>query len=186
MSDMLVKLYDLPDAALTLARVDQQGIEVRQAMPAEKPALLAWISQHFNPNWAAECEVALNNRPVSCYIAVRQRTRDASGSDPYDLPPEELLGFACYDATRKGMFGPEGVLDSCRGQGVGAALLLACLHAMRWEGYGYAVIGWAGPVDFYAKTVGATVIEGSAPGVYYGSLLDGGESIDQNRRHDVS
>jgi hypothetical protein len=40
------------------------------------------------------------------------------------------------------------------------------MEAMRDEGYGYAIIGSAGPVDFYNKMSGATVIEGSVPGIY--------------------
>ena len=40
------------------------------------------------------------------------------------------------------------------------------MEALRDEGYGYAIIGSAGPVDFYNKCVGATVIEGSVPGIY--------------------
>ncbi|MEK7784776.1 MAG: hypothetical protein AAB658_05015, partial [Chloroflexota bacterium] len=35
----------------------------------------------------------------------------------------------------------------------------------------HAVIGWAGPVEFYAKTVGAVAIEGSEPGIYHGPLV---------------
>ena len=57
-----------------------------------------------------------------------------------------------------------------RRQGIGRALLLACLHGMWEEGYGYGIIGSAGPVDFYKKTVGAIVIEDSSPGVYRGML----------------
>ena len=53
---------------------------------------------------------------------------------------------------------------------IGAALLLACLSAMREEGYGYAVIGSVGPADFYKKICGAVEIEGSSPGVYRGML----------------
>ena len=53
-----------------------------------------------------------------------------------------------------------------RGRGIGKALVLAALHAMRAEGYAYAIIGWASSVDFYRKAVGATVIEGSEPGIY--------------------
>jgi GNAT superfamily N-acetyltransferase len=98
----------------------------------------------------------------------------ASQSNPYVHPDEALIGIACYDATRRGMFGPEGVHEAYRGRGIGKALLLACLHAMKDERYAYAVIGWAGPVEFYAKTVGATVIEGSEPGVYRGALVGHG------------
>lgn len=83
---------------------------------------------------------------------------------------DKLVGFACYDATCKGFFGPTGVDDVCRGKGVGTALLLACLHDMRAQGYGYAVIGGAGPVAFYEKTVGAIEIPDSKPGIYKGML----------------
>lgn len=34
-----------------------------------------------------------------------------------------------------------------------SALLLACLHAMKEEGYPYAVIGWVASEDFYAHVV---------------------------------
>ena len=69
-----------------------------------------------------------------------------------------------------GFFGPTGVAESMRGRGVGRALLLACLHAMYDIGYGYAVIGDPGPIEYYAKTVGAQVIEDSSPGFYSGLL----------------
>jgi hypothetical protein len=49
-------------------------------------------------------------------------------------------------------------------------LLLAGLEAMKADGYGYAIIGGAGPVDFYEKAAGATVIEGATPGIYRGIL----------------
>ena len=75
----------------------------------------------------------------------------------------QILGFACYDATALGFFGPIGVDPEARGLRIGQALLLTCLHAMAWEGYGYAVIGWCdGAADFY-RTVGAVEIPNSAP-----------------------
>ena len=37
-------------------------------------------------------------------------------------------------------------------------------------GYGYAIIGDVGPSAFYEKSVGATVIPDSEPGVYRGML----------------
>lgn len=49
---------------------------------------------------------------------------------------------------------------------VGAALCMAAMHAMAAKGYAYSVIGWVGPADFYAKLVGATMIEDSTPGMY--------------------
>ena len=41
---------------------------------------------------------------------------------------------------------------------------------MREAGYGYAVIGDPGPVDFYRKRLDALEIPNSKPGVYAGML----------------
>jgi predicted N-acetyltransferase YhbS len=81
-----------------------------------------------------------------------------------------VVGFACYDVTAKGLFGPLGVTESFRGRGIGKALLLKCLLSMREEGYAYAIISWVGAAEFYRRTVGAQVIEDSFPGVYRRSI----------------
>ena len=78
----------------------------------------------------------------------------------------ELAGFACYDTSFRGFFGPLGVADSHRGSGVGTALLARSLDAMAEMGYPYAIIGYSGADEYYAKTVGAIPIEGSEPGPY--------------------
>jgi GNAT superfamily N-acetyltransferase len=62
------------------------------------------------------------------------------------------------------------VLDSARGQGIGAALLLACLHDMRTMGYGYAIAGWVGEPEFFRKVAGAIEIPDSTPGLYANML----------------
>ena len=56
--------------------------------------------------------------------------------------------------------------ESERGQGIGTALLIASLWGLRELGYVYAVIGGAGPTDFYQRAVGAIVIPDSEPGIY--------------------
>jgi GNAT superfamily N-acetyltransferase len=123
--------------------------------------LLDWVRRNFTEAWASECEAAFAARPPSCFIAVQDDT---------------LSGFACYDCSRKNFFGPTGVAEAARGKGVGLALLLACLHAMRDDGYAYAVIGGVGPTEYYTKTVGATLIEGSSPGIYDFGLLRKGRA----------
>jgi len=182
MSDMLVKLYALPEFAPLAAELRNVGIEIRRADPAEKPAIVQWVGRQFRESWAVECDVAFQRRPVACFIAVIRGQVSAAKADRYQLPPDALVGFACYDATRKGIFGPEGVHPCHRGRGIGKALLLACLHAMKDERYAYAVIGWAGPVEFYSRTVGATVIEGSEPGIYRGPLVGFTDEDGENRR----
>lgn len=160
MPDMLVKLYTLPDAAPILAALATSGIQVRRANAWEKRFLADWVRGRFGDVWAGGCEVALEQRPVTCFIAVEQDRGHPAGERPADL----LLGFACYDVASRGVFGPTGVQEDYRGRGIGTGLLLVCLHALHAEGYAYAIIGQAGPVDYYAKTVGATVIEGSETG----------------------
>ncbi len=74
----------------------------------------------------------------------------------------EILGFACYDSSAKGFFGPIGVKPDRRGENIGQTLLIRTLNSMRE--YGYAVIGWVSEAEmFYRKTVGAEYIKGGNP-----------------------
>ena len=154
MHDMLVKLYELPSLEAALAAASGQGVTVRRALAPEKPAVTAWVQAHF-PVSAAEVEIACTRLPIACFIALRG---------------QQILGFACYDATARNFFGPEAVSEAERGRGLGRTLLLAALHAQRAQGYAYAIVGGVGPAEFYAKCVGATPIAGSSPGIYAGLL----------------
>lgn len=155
MPDLLVKLYELPPLEPFLERARQNGIEVRRALAPEKHVVGDWVETRFSRAWRSEAEVAFSCAPVSIFIAVKDNA---------------CAGFCCYDATLRGFYGPVGVDATLRKSGIGAALSLATLHAMRSVGYGYAIIGGAGPVEFYSRICGATVIEGSWPGVYAGLL----------------
>lgn len=155
--DMLVKLYDLP----TLDREYQaqgQSLCVRPALVCERHQVQAFVREHFDAvgtGWANESDIAFCRLPVSCFIAVER---------------DEVLGFACYDVIAKGAFGPTGVLERVRGRGVGRALLLNVLRAMRAAGYAYAVIAGVGPAGFYERVAGACAIRDSEPGLYSGML----------------
>ncbi len=153
MTDLIVRLYDLPEAAPPLEALRGEGITVRRAMAYERGTVVSWVREHFGEGWADECSCAFGPPPVTCMLAVR------SG---------DILGFACFECTCRNFFGPTGVLPQERGRGVGAALLLAALHAMAASGYAYAIIGGAGEdsIAFYEKVVGGTAIAGSVPGVY--------------------
>ena len=155
MADMLVKLYDLPEVEPLVKGLRDQGVVIRTAMPYEKHHVVEWVRGLFGENWASECDVAFSNHPVSCSIATEAG---------------EIIGFACYDSTCKDFFGPTGVAEMKRGLGIGKALFLSCLHSMAANGYAYAIIG--GSSDFYAKTAGATTIEGSSPGIYRDRLKE--------------
>jgi GNAT superfamily N-acetyltransferase len=153
--DMLVKLYDLPDSRTLRERLAKAGISVRRALAPEKHKVTAWIRDNFSEGWVSETEVAFSRQPVSCFIAVKDG---------------RITGFACHDATCRNFFGPTGVTPKARKSGIGTALLLACLEDMKQQGFGYAIIGGVGPADYYAKAVGAVLIEGSEIGVYRGLL----------------
>ena len=155
MADMLVKLYELPDATPVISKLQKTGVEIRRPLAPEKHVVLDWVRTHFNAAWASECEVTFSNRPISSFIAVENGN---------------ILGFSCYNATCKDYFGPTGVHESQRGRGIGQALLLVALHELAHDGYAYAIIGGVGPVDFYTKNCGATLIPNSTPGLYKGML----------------
>jgi predicted N-acetyltransferase YhbS len=57
-------------------------------------------------------------------------------------------------------------LESARKLGLGKALLMRSLEALRESGYAYAIIGGVGPKEFYEKNCGAIEIPGSDPGTY--------------------
>jgi GNAT superfamily N-acetyltransferase len=153
--DMLVKLYELKADPELNARIAEQGITIRRVLAPELNALTAWIEPRFGSGWVAEATVATMRQPPTCFIAIQN---------------DELIGFACHEATAKGFFGPTGVDTVARGKGVGQALLLTTLLDMYAQGYAYGVIGGAGPMEFYRRSIGAVPIEGSEPGIYRGML----------------
>ncbi len=153
MPDMLVKLYDLPKYDRVYDKLATEGIKIIRPMTPNKRKVVEWARTHFNDDWADEISTAFTHFPVSCFIA-------------YDENQKKMVGFAGYDCTYRNFFGPTGVDETMRGKGIGGALFMRCMEAMRDEGYAYAIIGSIGPKEFYERMVGATIIEGSDPGIY--------------------
>ena len=160
MPDMLVKLYGLPDVSGEVASLRAAGVACRRAESYERSAVVEFVAAKF-PQWTDEVSVAFSSVPPTVVIAAE------AGA---------VLGFACYNVTRPDYFGPTGVDESGRGRGIGKALLLLALEALRAEGYAYAIIGGVGPSAFYEKAVGATIIPGSEEGIYAGMLRPRGDS----------
>lgn len=152
---MLVKLYELPDRSESDERMRSQGVVVRRGIVPEASLVERWVEANFSRSWADECISAFANHPPTIYLAMEGKT---------------LVGFGCFEATCKAFFGPTGVATSHRGRGIGKNLLLACLYGLRELGYGYGIIGGAGPTEFYRQSAGAIIIEGSSPGIYEGML----------------
>ncbi|HEV7473899.1 MAG TPA: GNAT family N-acetyltransferase [Pyrinomonadaceae bacterium] len=151
MPDLLVNLMKLESRDSILLETDRAKVVVRRAEPFELTRVRSFVEKNFSVAWADEISVGFTSKPVSVYLAVVER---------------EIVGFAAYECTRRSFFGPTGVIENMQGRGIGKALLLACLWGLRELGYVYAIIGRAGPVEFYEKTVGAIVIPDSDPGIY--------------------
>jgi GNAT superfamily N-acetyltransferase len=149
--DMLVKLYDLPPWEPERKKMEAMGVRIQKALPPDRLQVVAWVKTHSGAYAAGEADCSFKSKGTTIFLAVKDGG---------------IVGYACYDATAPDFFGPTRVVDSEQGKGIGKALLLACLYAMRDEGYGYAIIGAAGPTTFYEKCVGAIVIQGSTPGIY--------------------
>lgn len=141
--DMIVGLYNLPEVKIS------DKIKLKRAFVGDKDTILSFVEKNFQKNWVYEVEHALMDEMSKCFIATEQG---------------KLLGFACFDSSAKGFFGPIGVLKERRGEQIGQALLVRTLNAMREFGYGYAIIGWVSEAEmFYRKTVGAEYIKGGNP-----------------------
>jgi GNAT superfamily N-acetyltransferase len=150
--DMLVKLYSLEEKPGLCRKLKSMGISVKRAMPVDKGHIVLFVRNNFGDGPANECSYSFTGHPVNCFIAVREK---------------RIIGFACYNTVAKDFFGPIGVYEKYRGMGVGEALLRAGLLALKNSGFAYAIVSSTEETEgFYRKTVGATIIEDSFPGVY--------------------
>src|SRR5690554_513010 len=112
MADLLVKLYHLTREEPI--GFEKEGIKVHRILPPDVHLLIQFIGEQFDQAWVSEASVASLKVNPSCFIAIKGH---------------RIIGFACYDATAKGYFGPVGVDEKHRGKGIGEALLLRCLYA---------------------------------------------------------
>lgn len=107
-----------------------QGIDLRPFCPDSIPLLNDFLRREFPGDWqryARETmlEITAGRRPAEeLWMAVRQG---------------EVLGFAQSEGER---FGPFGVAQAARGQGLGATLLYRSLEGMQRRGYHNAWFLW--------------------------------------------
>jgi len=152
MADMICSLLHLPDIAPLVAELRAGGIAIRRPNPWEQSKARRFVLEHFSEGWADELATSFSRQPVSSFVAMQG---------------DAIVGFACYECSRRGYFGPTGVVPALRGRGLGKALFVAALMGLQDMGYTYAIIGDAGPTEFYAKCVGAVAIPiGDGRGVY--------------------
>jgi N-acetylglutamate synthase-like GNAT family acetyltransferase len=139
--DMITHLgnYTFPD-------IDINSHMVRKVNHSDLHKLVHFVEHHFSYEWSQTIRDAFLQNEPPIYIAL-----DHEG---------DIVGFAAFDVykNKKCYFGPMGVTVSKRRKGIGYALLHHCLKDMKEIGYEYAVIGGAGPIEFYEKACNAVVI----------------------------
>ncbi|MEA3406551.1 MAG: GNAT family N-acetyltransferase [Chloroflexota bacterium] len=157
--DMVV---DLQAADLSTADAEREleaaGILLRRASEDEIEGVAAFAQQHFSREWAVEVEASRRFHPPPLFVASKQG---------------RYIAFAAYDVTGECRFGPTGTQPRYRRRGIGSTLLKKCLQSMRARGdesdtlsdrtvidtqsIKTAEIGWVGPIDYYARVVGARI-----------------------------
>lgn len=154
-ADMLVRLYDIDQDEVRQLEKElfEKEIYIKKVLASDMNPVVNFVKETFRQSWADETMKAI--LADKCYVAVKN---------------QEVIGFCCYDISQLDVLGPIGVKPECREKGIGKILLLKSLLSMKELGYAYAIIGWAGPQDFYSKACGATVIENSIPDSYSNKL----------------
>lgn len=119
---------------------------IRRVNLKDQYNLIQFVEMNFSKEWSQTIRDAFLFSEPSIYIAFDSN--------------ENIIGFAAFDVYRnkKCYFGPMGVSKTNRIKGIGFALLHHCLKDMSEIGYEYAIIGGAGPIEFYEKTCNAVVI----------------------------
>ena len=130
----------------TFPNLTMNNVRVRKVIHSDRTDLLSFVETNFSPEWAQTIRGGFTKENMTMYIALNDK------GNP--------VGFAAFDVyqNKKGYFGPMGVCKSSRVSGVGYSLLHHCLKEMKEVGYEYAIIGGAGPIEFYEKACNAVVI----------------------------
>jgi GNAT superfamily N-acetyltransferase len=122
---------------------DDAGYRILRLPSKQVESTAAMVEAKFSVGWAFELRRAASASPAAVHVAVHG---DSS----------EVVAFAVHDGNNQGSgsFGPAGTREQHRGQGLGAALLLACLLDIKGVGHCRAEVAWIGPRDFYDKIAG--------------------------------
>lgn len=138
--DMIVSLkdYEFPT-------ISTSNINCRKAEQNDAAWLKSFVENEFGNRWISSVENGFSQENIPVFITIEDN---------------QITGFACFDVVRnkKGLFGPMGTSLSNRVQGIGYTLLHYCLREMKEKGYEYAIIGQAGPLEFYEKACNAFII----------------------------
>ena len=142
--DMLVNLYEIDENHSYNSKRYQ--IRIERILTPNIHQLEKFIKDNFDDNWTSEIKSACYKANPSCFIAINDK--------------HEIVGFAAYDATCKGFFGPLGVKKEYRKKSIATDLIYKTLLSMKDDGYAYAIIGGVSEevAYVYQKSVNAQKI----------------------------
>ena len=91
MSDMLVKLYNIPNSYDIEKKLLEEDIRIKKALSPDRSKITSFSKTCAKEDYSDEVNAAFSNNPITCYIATKEK---------------KIIGFACYEATAKNFFGP--------------------------------------------------------------------------------
>jgi len=126
--------FQIPQDILELAekRKREDGITIHPITSADLPEVMPFIAENFGWDWYRHAQEYLleifgGNPTRTCFLVARRHG--------------EVVG---YCQQRNERFGPFGVREDCRSQGIGRLLLFHCLAAMSAQQVYYAYFLWTG------------------------------------------
>ncbi|KZE06867.1 acetyltransferase GNAT family [Bacillus mycoides] len=149
--DLLQITSELRDLTVALTIFDpicnSLSCNIRKAISSDFEKLARFVKDEFGERWLKSLDYGFRTYKEELPIFIAEQGG-------------EIIGFACYDVVRgkKGLFGPMGTAKHNRVNGVGKTLLNHCLYNMKKSGYEYAIIGQAGPIEFYERCCNARLI----------------------------
>ncbi|HBE02808.1 MAG TPA: hypothetical protein DC049_10100 [Spirochaetia bacterium] len=99
-----------------IAALAAEGIIIRKALSSDREKLLDWIIDEFGLGWKEATEISFLTEQPTVWICEKNG---------------KISGFANYNSTFPGFFGPTGIGGTERGRGLGRILLLKCLQDLQ-------------------------------------------------------
>ncbi|HEY4176184.1 MAG TPA: GNAT family N-acetyltransferase [Kofleriaceae bacterium] len=134
-----------------------KGYQLRRAR-SDETALLGAVDAEFGGAWSFELarSLAFVPTPANAPSLVASSARASPVPAVHvALKDGAYCAFAAHDGNNRGLgwFGPTGTWPAHRGNGLGEALLLACLVDVAEE-HERCEVAWIGPRPFYEKVAG--------------------------------
>jgi predicted N-acetyltransferase YhbS len=129
--------FEIPEMVLDLQdKFKQSGFAIRIPDNIEKERVMSWVLEIFGPVWSYETVMSFRHKPPGVVIAEQDG---------------EIVGFAGFGSLELEWFGPLGVIEDPKYEGLSTILLYRALWEMKLRGQRTAVIPWASHLFFYSQ-----------------------------------